>query len=90
MKEEIFPKNQSLMIKDKKMNGGVSTTNLVMRKLFTVQKEKHLHIFSVNCSTIFELQLTPTTNLFFMIDQCDESLVLEKIIFEEKNYEIKL
>ena len=39
------------------MIGGVATTHFVMQKLFTVQKEKHLHtklgldVFSLNCNS---------------------------------------
>ena len=37
------PSVPNLISEMKNMNGGVATSDFVMQKVFTVQKEKHLH-----------------------------------------------
>ena len=52
----------------KNMIGGVATTHFVMQKLFTVQKEKHLHteqglIFLKQIVNYNKLNILPFSNL---------------------------
>ena len=49
------PNVQNLILKDKECVRRVATIHIVMQKIFTVQKEKHLHtehghVFSINCN----------------------------------------